>query len=67
MCIRDRGKTIILVSHSMNTIKKHCHRAMLLDKGKQIVIGKPERVIHQYRKIATGGPISDKTKLKTSF
>ena len=48
------GKTIVFVSHSVNAIMKHCHRAMLLERGKQIVIGKPERVVRMYRRRLKG-------------
>ena len=58
------GKTVILVSHSMRTIQKHCSQVLLLDKGKQVMIDEPSKVIKEYKKRSTGGPISDKTKLK---
>ena len=60
------GKSIILVSHSMKTIQKHCHRVMLLDKGKQVMIGKPKEVIEEYKRRSAGkkNPLRDPTKLK---
>lgn len=40
-----KGKTIVHVSHQMNTIKQYCDRVMLLDKGKVVKIGTPDEVI----------------------
>lgn len=41
-------KTIILVTHSMEAVRKYCNRAMLIDKGKIKVIGTPDDVANQY-------------------
>jgi ABC-2 type transport system ATP-binding protein len=43
-----KGKTIIHVSHQIETIKKYCDRVVLLDKGKVIKIGIPEEVLTDY-------------------
>ncbi len=45
------GRTIVHVSHSIPTIKKHCHRVLLLHKGQPIMIGKPEEVILKYKEL----------------
>lgn len=39
------GRTIIHVSHSMETIRKYCDRVLLLKNGEIVAIGKPEDVI----------------------
>ena len=41
-------KTIVIVSHSMETIRQYCDRVMLLDKGKVVMIGKPDEVLKLY-------------------
>lgn len=43
-----KGKTIIHVSHQLETIKKYCDRVMLLEKGKVTKIGTPEEVLAIY-------------------
>ena len=43
-----RGITVLLVAHSLPTIKSMCSRAMLLEKGKVICIGSVEEVINTY-------------------
>lgn len=47
---KERGKTIILVSHNTEVIKSFCNRAILLDKGTVIAEGQPEEVVEQYLK-----------------
>ncbi len=47
--LRNGGKTIILVTHDLGAIVKFCDRALLLDAGKLIEDGKPERVVQRYR------------------
>jgi len=45
---REEGKTIVLVSQSMEAIRRHCHRAMLLEGGRIERIGDPEEVTRHY-------------------
>lgn len=44
----DQGKTVLLVSHSMEAIESLCNRALLLDKGKLVVDGETHEVIQNY-------------------
>jgi ABC-2 type transport system ATP-binding protein len=43
-----KGKTIIHVSHQLDTIRKNCDRVMLLDKGIMIAIGTPDEVLANF-------------------
>jgi ABC-2 type transport system ATP-binding protein len=43
------GKTIIHVSHQLETIKKYCDRVLLLDKGKVVKIGTPDEVLDLFK------------------
>jgi ABC-2 type transport system ATP-binding protein len=43
-----KGKTIVHVSHQMNTIKKYCDRVMLLDKGNVVKIGTPDEILDEF-------------------
>ena len=47
---RDEGKTIIYVSHNMQTIRQLCSRCIVLDKGKVIFNGEVEDAINVYLK-----------------
>ena len=45
---REQGGSILLVTHDLNAVKMLCDRALLLDHGKVIDIGEPERVVNLY-------------------
>jgi len=45
---RERGKTIVYVTHDMQQIRNYCDRAVLLDKGEIMAEGEPEEVIRAY-------------------
>ena len=47
-----KGRTIVHVSHSVGTIKKHCHRVLLLHQGEMIGIGTPDEIIPEYQKLS---------------
>ena len=46
---RQNGTSILLVSHSMDSIQSMCQRAAWLDHGKLMAIGEPAEVIQAYR------------------
>ena len=45
---KKRGKSIVLVSHSSESIKELCDRAMFLKDGSVEIIGNPSEVINSY-------------------
>ena len=45
---KDPTKTVILVTHDMNAVKKYCSRAMMIADGEVEAIGDPETVSQQY-------------------
>jgi len=45
---RTEGKTILFVSHNMQTIRNICNRALVLDKGRIIASGDSESVLASY-------------------
>jgi len=45
------GKTVILVSHSRNSIVGLCENAILLDKGRILCSGEAEPVVKEYEKL----------------
>jgi lipopolysaccharide transport system ATP-binding protein len=52
---RRRGSTIILVSHDLQSIKRLCDRAALVDAGRLLEIGEPESIINSYLKLIQPG------------
>jgi len=45
---KAEGQTVILVTHDMETVRRFCNRALLLDKGKIVEIGDPQAVADKY-------------------
>jgi ABC-type polysaccharide/polyol phosphate transport system ATPase subunit len=45
---RRRGKTILLVTHSLNLTERFCDEALWLDGGKTQTVGDPRRVVDAY-------------------
>jgi len=42
------GQTVVLVTHDMETVRKFCNRALLIDKGRIAKIGSPGEVADLY-------------------
>ena len=49
--IKERGGTILFVSHGAQTIVQLCDRAVLLDGGEKILEGEPKLVVGQYQRL----------------
>lgn len=48
---KDKGKTILFVSHDLSSILKYCDRSLLIYNGKQIACGNSREVVDIYKKI----------------
>ena len=46
--LRDEGRTIVFVTHDMGSVNRFCHRALLLERGDVVAIGKPHEVADHY-------------------
>jgi ABC-type polysaccharide/polyol phosphate transport system ATPase subunit len=46
--MKAKGKTIVLVTHEMQTVEEYCHRAMLIDSGSVLYLGDPAEVGRRY-------------------
>jgi len=46
--IRNQGRTILFVSHSMAAVTRLCQRVILFDKGHMIADGSPAEVVNSY-------------------
>ncbi len=59
--LKREGRTIVFVTHDMNSVERFCDRAMLMEKGKVVDLGKPESIARQYnelnfKRLIAGGP-----------
>ncbi|MGH2897019.1 MAG: Wzt carbohydrate-binding domain-containing protein, partial [Solirubrobacteraceae bacterium] len=52
--LRDRGRTIIFVTHDMGTLQRFCHRALLLERGTAVHLGSPHEVADRYLELNFG-------------
>ena len=52
--IRQKGTTILMVTHDMGSIIKYCDRVVLLHKGEFIAEGPAGKVVDMYKKILAG-------------
>jgi ABC-type polysaccharide/polyol phosphate transport system ATPase subunit len=50
-----QGKTLLLVSHSLDLVEGVCDRVLWLEKGVQRLVGPPRRVIDAYRQEVAEG------------
>ena len=46
--LKDKKQTVILVTHSMENVRKFCNRAILIENGKIIEEGDPKKVADAY-------------------
>lgn len=47
--LKEEKRTIIFVSHDMDSVKKYCTRALLINQGKIVHIGDPQEIAEAYK------------------
>jgi ABC-type polysaccharide/polyol phosphate transport system ATPase subunit len=52
--MRDEGKTIVFVTHDMGSVNRFCHRALLLERGKPLMLDEPQKVSESYLELNFG-------------
>jgi lipopolysaccharide transport system ATP-binding protein len=56
----EQGKTIVVVSHSTDTLLRICHRGIVLDSGKLGFIGPISAAVNHYQNLLFGSPVVEK-------
>ncbi|MDP3184044.1 MAG: ABC transporter ATP-binding protein, partial [Anaerolineales bacterium] len=51
---RESGATVLLVSHSIDTVRSLCQRALLLEHGNVLEIGSASEVSEKYHHMIFG-------------
>lgn len=49
--IKQRGATILFVSHSGSTVVEFCDHAVLLDSGEKLAMGIPKTIVGEYQRL----------------
>lgn len=49
--LKRNNKTVILVTHSMDSVQQFCDRAILIDKGHKMIAGSPLEISQIYREL----------------
>ncbi len=64
--LRQKGCTVILVTHSMEDVVHYCDQALLLDKGRALYLGGPVEAVNRYYALGrakTVGPTTGEWRL----
>ena len=51
---KERGKTILFVSHDLSSVSKYCDRVILLHKGVKLDEGAPKEMVDEYKQLLVG-------------
>jgi ABC-type polysaccharide/polyol phosphate transport system ATPase subunit len=57
--MKDEGRTILFVTHDMGSVRRFCHRALLIERGEVKLIGKPDEVANNYLELNFGRDVAD--------
>lgn len=49
--LKDKNQTVVLVTHSMENVRKFCTRAILIDNGHIVKSGDPKEIADSYTKL----------------
>ena len=52
--LKQKGTTILMVTHDLGSVMKYCDRVLLLNRGERIAEGKPGEMVDLYKKILAG-------------
>lgn len=61
---KDKGKTILFVTHNVSDVLKNCNRAIILESGSKTFDGDVKEGVELYKKIITGNGTKSKEKLE---
>jgi lipopolysaccharide transport system ATP-binding protein len=64
--LKERGTTILFVSHSPAMVLQLCDRAILLDKGELLVAGDPKLVVSSYQRFVYS-PLEQRPRVRADL
>src|SRR5918999_451433 len=57
--LRKENRTILFVTHDMNSVERFCDRAMLIERGRLLEIGDPADITRRYNEVNFGQAPAD--------
>ncbi len=51
--LKERGNTIVLVSHDLDQVERFCDRVILFNQGEVVASGEPGTIISEYRELVS--------------
>ena len=64
---KEKGRTILFVTHNVSDVLKNCNRAIILENGNKTFDGDVKDGVELYKKIITGNGTKSKEKLEESI
>lgn len=64
--LKEEKKTVVLVTHSMDSAKKFCNKAIMIEDGKIVINGSPEEVANYYTMKNIESPKSDENEIDST-
>ena len=61
---KERGKTILYVTHNVTDVIRNCTRAIIIDAGKKIFDGNVKDGVEKYKKMIVGIPEKEKVEVE---
>jgi lipopolysaccharide transport system ATP-binding protein len=61
------GATVLFVSHNLKNVAEFCHRCLLLEKGRTVIIGSTEEVVSTYLSEARSRHITDANSMPVAI
>jgi len=55
MALKKEGVTILFCSHTLYQVEAFCDQVLWLERGRPVMLGKPEEVVHRYADFLTAG------------
>ncbi len=66
MKIKKDKHTLVLVTHDMGAVRRYCDRAIMIDKGRIVSSGSPEKVAQAYQRLFSSESEASSTETNTT-
>ena len=50
---KKNGKTVIIVTHALDSVIRYCSKVLVLDKGKMVIESEPKEAVDVYKRLMT--------------